>query len=106
MKHISLAKIIVALCICNAYVFTCGVAGVIDEGNLQETTSEAEQSESVVDELHGQGTVDFIVPEETEPSDQTLIEQLTFIQPPLSDRPVQSVFEPSANTVVPEEQET
>ncbi len=106
MKQISLAKIIVALLICNAYVFTCGVAGVIDEVNLQETTSEAEQSESVEDELHGQGTVDFIVPEETEPSGQTLIEQLTFIQPPLSDRPVQSVFEPSDNTVVPEEQET
>lgn len=116
MKRISLLKIIVALCICNAYLFTCGVIGTVestapaaaDEPAPPEAVSGETSSE---DELHGQGTVDFITPDSGEQTQtQTVhIEQLSFAQAPLAEKPVQSTYSASdseyTEPVIAEEEE-
>ena len=116
MKRISLLKIIVALCICNAYLFTCGVMGTVestapaaaDEPVPPEAASGETSSE---DELHGQGTVDFITPDSGEQTQtQTVhIEQLSFAQAPLAEKPVQSTYSASdseyTEPVIAEEEE-
>ncbi len=76
MKNISFLKIIAALCICNLYVFSCGVMGEIESGvpvkdsetgggtnesseaPLSDDTGEAENSKTVA-----LGTIDFLAPE-------------------------------------------
>lgn len=101
MKHISQGKIIAALCICNVYLFTCGVMGTVGDTRPADaediSVPRGESSESAVgDELNGQGTVDFIVPDAVQT--QTVhIEQLDFAQAPLAERPVHSTFSPSGN---------
>ena len=70
MKKLSLAKIIAALVIVNCYMFTCGVMGTVGDAQmLTEDTSE-EHSETAapagdIDQAEGQGTLDFLVPDET-----------------------------------------
>ncbi len=116
MKRISLLKIIVALCICNAYLFTCGVMGTVEStapaAADEPAPSEAEVGEtSSEDELHGQGTVDFITPDSGEQTQtQTVhIEQLSFAQAPLAEKPVQSTYSASDSEyiepVIAEEEE-
>ena len=116
MKRISLLKIIVALCICNAYLFTCGVMGTV-ESTAPAAADEPVPSETEVgetsseDELHGQGTVDFITPDSGEQTQtQTVhIEQLSFAQAPLAEKPVQSTYSASDSEyiepVIAEEEE-
>lgn len=116
MKRISLLKIIVALCICNAYLFTCGVMGTV-ESTAPAAADEPVPSETEVgetsseDELHGQGTVDFITPDSGEQTQtQTVhIEQLSFAQAPLAEKPVQSTYSASdseyTEPVIAEEEE-
>ena len=70
MKKLSLVKIIAALVIVNCYMFTCGVMGTVGDAQmLTEDTSE-EHSETAapagdIDQAEGQGTLDFLVPDET-----------------------------------------
>ena len=59
MKHLSLVKIIAALCICNVYLFTCGVMGVAGDGNVAVTDDEPDKDK----EATGQGTQDFLLPD-------------------------------------------
>lgn len=98
MKRISLVKIIVALCICNAYLFTCGVMGTVEsavtpaDDVAEDTTQTVSPTE---DELHGQGTVDFITPDNDAPAQTVHIEQLVFAQAPLAEKPVQSTYSAS-----------
>lgn len=78
MKKLSLAKIIAALVIVNCYMFTCGVMGTVGDAQmLTEDTSEEHADISTdgsseradgsdgSDEASGQGTLDFLVPDET-----------------------------------------
>lgn len=101
MKHLSLIKIIVALCICNIYIFTCGVVGVVGKSDKSEPLAD-DSSESVPgetaesDEHGGFGTVDFIVPDAVQ-TEAVYIEALSFASPPLAERPVQSSFVSSEN---------
>lgn len=112
MKHLSLAKLIAALLICDVFVLSCGVTGTIDKSIKTQTKEDAPLSGSsetlpaddsrLEDELHGQGTVDFITPN-IEKQETVYVEQLTFAQPPLSERPVASSYTPSS-TELPQEQ--
>lgn len=107
---ISLKKIIAALIICNVFVISCGVCGTIEKTPAAQTedgslTADDLGQESaggaLEDELHGQGTVDFITPT-TQKQETVYVEQLTFAQPPLSQRPVASSYTPQSN--IPQEQ--
>lgn len=92
MKRISLVKIAVALSICNVYVFTCGVTGTMSSVPIKA----AQADQPIVDEeANGQGTIDFIIPDENEelPLDPVVMESLTLRAPAMADKPVQSTFE-------------
>ena len=70
MKKLSLAKIIAALVILNCYMFTCGVMGTVGDAQmLTEDISEEPGTSAVpgddLDQAEGQGTLDFLVPDET-----------------------------------------
>ncbi|MDE6032068.1 MAG: hypothetical protein K2G32_10645, partial [Oscillospiraceae bacterium] len=104
MKHISLVKIIVALCICNVYVFTCGVMGVVGDGkSVVDNSPEGVMGsgDATDEELSGTGealpsgvgTVDFIVPNATQ-TETKLLEELHFASPGLAKSPVQSSYTP------------
>lgn len=98
MKKISLLKIIVALCICNAYIFTCGVMGAVG-GAPQPREPDIGESD-VKTEAHGQGTQDFLSPDQilTPPKTPTAsekIDTLMFKVPSMAQRPVSSTFIPS-----------
>ena len=98
MKKISLMKIIVALVICNVYVFTCGVMGVIREKPPVSTGESVPQSTSPVtplpgadgedvDQAQGQGTIDFFVPADSLPnSGRVELELMNFQTPSMADR--------------------
>lgn len=108
MKHLSLVKIIAALCICNVYLFTCGVIGAVgDNGTLT--------AENVTDngnEAMGQGTQDFLMPDnnladQASPDKDNSnvnfeltekIEMINFGQPSLTKTPVSADFVPSKLT--------
>lgn len=90
MKHLSLTQIIAALLISNVFLLSCGVSGTVEKtAPARQPQQEIEQRPE--DELHGQGTVDFIAPD-AQQQQAVYIEQLTFAQPPLSKRPVSSTF--------------
>lgn len=90
MKHLSLTQIIAALLISNVFLLSCGVSGTVEKtAPAQQPQQETDQRPE--DELHGQGTVDFIAPD-AQQQQTVYIEQLTFAQPPLSERPVSSTF--------------
>lgn len=88
MKHLSLTQIIAALLISNVFLLSCGVSGTVEK-TAPAPQQEIEQRPE--DELHGQGTVDFIAPD-AQQQQTVYVEQLTFAQPPLSERPVSSTF--------------
>ncbi|MBS7369614.1 MAG: SpoIID/LytB domain-containing protein [Oscillospiraceae bacterium] len=97
MKYLSLAKIIVALLIGCVYIFTCGVIGVVGEvpfAAAEEAEESSPDSENSLpeDELHGQGTIDFIG---VDGEQAAFVEQLSFIQPELAKRPVSSSLSPT-----------
>lgn len=91
MKRISLVKIAAALSICNIYVFTCGVTGTMSSVPIK--AAQAEQP-IVDDEANGQGTIDFIIPDENEdiPQAPVVSESLTLRAPAMADKTVQSTF--------------
>lgn len=102
MKHISLIKIIVALCICNVYVFTCGVMGVVGDGKsavdedvlgFGDTDNGSEPSGTGEAPSNGMGTVDFIVPN-TAQTETMHLKELHFASPALAESPVQSSYSP------------
>lgn len=103
MKRLSLVKIIVALCICNVYVFTCGVIGAVGD-NSPDSSAGADKPADGNDDgpgANGFGTQDFltsdsIVTEPTAPSSsREVIEMLDFAKPTLMQVPVSSTFRPS-----------
>lgn len=103
MKHISLVKIIVALCICNVYVFTCGVMGVVGDGKSAvdgsaEGVLGGDESASGTGEAQpsGVGTVDFIVPDAAQ-TEEFHLEEMRFASPKLAESPVQSSYDPDGN---------
>lgn len=108
MKHISLVKIIVALCICNVYVFTCGVMGVVGDGKSAVDSSPegviGGESYDVPDTGEappsGVGTVDFIVPNAVQ-TEAMHLEELHFAAPGLANSPVQSSYDPEEDTEPP-----
>ncbi len=107
MKKISLSKIIVALVICNVYVFTCGVMGVIEKAPdiaeqpsapVQEQLPSADGQEDELNQAHGQGTIDFLVPAD-ESHNSGRVEQLEFMNfqtPPMEDRELFTTAQPAA----------
>ena len=96
MKKLSLAKIIAALVIVNCYMFTCGVMGTVGDAQmLTEDTSE-EHSETDapagdIDQAEGQGTLDFLVPDETG-TGVVQINLLNMAPMSLSDKMVMSTY--------------
>lgn len=58
MKHFSLLKLIVALCICNAYIFCCAVTGSVGSIATEDTANDNEQTSD--ETINRGGTVDFI----------------------------------------------
>lgn len=99
MKKISLVKIITALCICNVYVFTCGVMGSVTSvsGAAQDSTSENAESGAQQEQENstGQGTVDFIIPDESGQSSGSVNMQFNnFRQPDIADRVVHTTCAP------------
>ena len=108
MKHISLVKIIVALCICNVYVFTCGVMGVVGDGKSAVDSSpdgvmggESYDAPGTGEAPpSGVGTVDFIVPNAVQ-TEAMHLEELHFAAPGLANSPVQSSYDPEEDTEPP-----
>ncbi len=105
MKHISLVKIIIALCICNVYVFTCGVMGVVDGKSAVDnavlgsgdTEKDSETAGTGEAPPNGMGTVDFIVPNTTQ-TETMHLKELHFASPGLAESPVQSSYTPEEST--------
>ena len=94
MKRVSLIRIIAALRICCAYIFTCGIMGVVDGSGTaarlpvsggQTNTSEPVTEPAEDEGANGQGTLDFFVPESSQTS-AVHIELMNFQQPPMADR--------------------
>ena len=105
MKHISLVKIIIALCICNVYVFTCGVMGVVDGKSAVDnavlgsgdTEKDSETAGTGEAPPNGMGTVDFIVPNTTQ-TETMHLKELHIASPGLAESPVQSSYTPEEST--------
>lgn len=99
MKHLSLVKIIAALCICNVYLFTCGVMGVAGDGNVAVTDDEPDKDK----EATGQGTQDFLLPDNnladpvTPDNKNEILEKIDIVnfgQPSIVKQPVSADFVP------------
>lgn len=103
IKRLSLVKIIVALCICNVYVFTCGVVGAVGDNSPTASESANKPADSDIDNpgANGFGTQDFLTSDSmvTEPSapssSHEVIETPGFAKPTLMQVPVSSTFRPS-----------
>lgn len=103
MKRISLAKIITALCICNIYVFTCGVMGNVksvssaaaQDSTAESTESSTPQEENQEQNATAQGTIDFIIPDESWQSSGSVSMQFNnFRQPDIADMVVHTTCAP------------
>ncbi len=95
MKNLSIAKLIVALCICNVYVFSCGIVGKVGSGQTKQNESTPEApvtDDDLPEDTGGQGTIDFITPDVPVKTEKAVISQLRFDAPPLAKSPVQSTF--------------
>lgn len=94
MKNISLAKIIVALVICNVYLLICGVMGTVSEPIVKAADTPVESD----DAPQGMGTQDFIPPDITQipiVPDTTTTVTTVFGTPTLSMKPVKTTYTPS-----------
>lgn len=96
MKKLSLAKIIAALVIVNCYMFTCGVMGTVGDAHMTEDNTTEENGGAVVpnndiDQADGQGTLDFLVPDETG-NGVVQINLLNMAPMSLSDKKVMSTY--------------
>lgn len=99
MKKLSLVQIIAALCICNVYLFTCGVTGVVGADNAALVEPSEDDNEH-----NGHGTQDFLTtdniigPPQSTSSVTESLNMLGFGQPSLAQRPVSSIFTPGSLT--------
>ena len=94
MKNLSLAKIIVALVVCNVYLLVCGVMGTVSESLTEAAEATAESD----DAPQGVGTQDFITPDITQipiVPDTTTTITTAFGTPLLSMKPVKTSYKPS-----------
>lgn len=103
MKHLSLVKIIAALCICNVYLFTCGVIGVVGDGNIAAADNEPDKDK----EATGQGTQDFLLPDnnladpvtpDKKPEITEKIDIVNFGHPSIANQPISADFVPGKLT--------
>lgn len=101
MKYLSLAKLIVALLICNIYIFTCAVSGTVSAPEEQPDTNNAQYSD---DENKGLGgTVDFIVDDNTIDNsgigETTTLELVNFgfAKPTFVQKPLNSSYVPTSS---------
>lgn len=95
MKKLSLTRIIAALLIVNCYMFTCGVMGNVGGAAMVKPgegagTSEADAVQDI-GEADGQGTMDFLVPDETS-SGFVELKLLNMAPTSLSGKMVQSTY--------------
>ncbi len=104
MKKISLIKIIVALAVCNVYVFTCGVMGVIQ--SVPAAAADLPEAPEDDGNANGQGTVDFIVPDKTEGGSYTNLAFVELQQPSMWDKPVYTTVDIPDGLGEPEIQES
>lgn len=107
MKHFSLLKLIVALFICNIFIFCCAVTGTV---NNEPTAELPQNSESDPPNKTG-GTVDFINNntsdidnEDTTSSDDVntstvILENLGFAKPSLTQKPLGSLYRPTSSVL-------
>lgn len=97
MKKLSLVKLIAALLIVNCYMFTCGVMGTVGDAQMTQPdtapggTPGVPDSAGELDEADGQGTLDFLVPDETG-NGVVQINLLNMAPLSLSDKMVQSTY--------------
>ncbi|MGN1339678.1 MAG: SpoIID/LytB domain-containing protein [Oscillospiraceae bacterium] len=95
MKKLSLVKTAAALLITNCYLFTCNVMGTVggadmtDPAGIPDGTAEAGEPGS--DLAGGQGTLDFLVPDETGRG-YVELSLLNIAPTSLSDKAVQSTY--------------
>lgn len=103
MKKLSLFKLIVALVILNCYVFTCTVMGTVGDAEMTKADIPGEgETVSDADAAGGQGTLDFLVPDETG-NGFVELNLLNLAPLSLSNKAVQSTY--SARSEIPEEPE-
>lgn len=107
MKHFSLLKLIVALFICNIFIFCCAVTGTVNN----EPTAELPQNSEPDPPNKTGGTVDFINNntsdidnEDTTSSDDVntstvILENLGFAKPSLTQKPLGSLYRPTSSVL-------
>ncbi|MBQ9947716.1 MAG: SpoIID/LytB domain-containing protein [Oscillospiraceae bacterium] len=116
MKKISLLKIIIALCICNVYVFTCGVMGEIKSVDISARAEDipkqpTSDSDGEDEGANGQGTVDFLVPDAESSGTMVNLQFMNFQQASMADKVVYTTMKeitediPEADTLPTTEQE-
>lgn len=92
---ISLVKTGVALLIGSSYMFVCGVTGTVGgeamSQDIPASTAEAEGMEDDIGEAGGQGTLDFLVPDETS-SGLITVDLMEMAPLSLSSKMVQSTY--------------
>lgn len=92
MKKLSLVKILAALLIVNCYLFTCGVMGTVGGAEIVQQPMEAPDGVPSDDPgADGQGTLDFLVPDETN-NGFVELNLLNIAPTSLSDKAVQSTY--------------
>ena len=94
MKRLSIIKIAAALLIVNCYMYTCNVMGTIGGADMTKPAELPEQpsgEETATDSADGQGTLDFLVPDETGRG-YVELNLLNIAPTSLSDKAVQSTY--------------
>ncbi|MDE6726843.1 MAG: SpoIID/LytB domain-containing protein [Oscillospiraceae bacterium] len=104
MKHVSLVKLIAALCIANVYIFCCAVTGTVNSIAEEPTTSDDNQTSDNVVNNQG-GTVDFIGVDDVidngnlggNNTSNVTIENLGFTKPTFVQKPISSSYLPTSS---------
>lgn len=98
MKNISLLQIIIALGIVNIYLFTCTVAGTVEEEKPTVESLPLDAANDIEDEANGVGTQDFLIPSEDDQPEQGLPQDfftISFGKASLAQRPYSTTYSPS-----------
>lgn len=118
MKHFSLLKLIVALCICNIYIFCCAVTGTVSSEPEAEPPQNS-QTEPDNPNKTG-GTIDFIDDNTSSDDENTsggndevntstvILENFGFAKPSLNQKPLGGLYRPTSSVLklTQKEQET
>lgn len=118
MKHFSLLKLIVALCICNVYIFCCAVTGTVSSEPEAEPPQNS-QTEPDNPNKTG-GTIDFIDDNTSSDDENTsggndevntstvILENFGFAKPSLNQKPLGGLYRPTSSVLklTQKEQET